>query len=46
MPYLLRIEGGTGGGQSLDFFDYDEPVTITAPEGAIDVAKLKAAATH
>lgn len=36
----LRIaKSGTGGGQ-VDFSDYDQPVSVTAPAGAIDISQL------
>lgn len=36
----LRIEKtGTGGGQ-VDFTDYDDPVSVSAPSGAVDLSQL------
>jgi hypothetical protein len=44
-PYPLRIEPSAASGEtgSVDFLDYDEPVTLKAPPASlvIDIAKLK-----
>jgi hypothetical protein len=42
-PYPLRVTPsvsrlGTGG---VDFLDYDAPVAITAPAGALDFSKMQ-----
>lgn len=41
-PYPIQISkaGGTGG--KVTFDEWDAPITITAPSGAIDINKLKA----
>jgi hypothetical protein len=42
MPYPLRIEPKPGSGDTgyVDFFDYGQPLTITAPEGAVALTEL------
>jgi hypothetical protein len=40
-PYPIRLTGSAPGGRAqLDFSQFDQPVTVTAPASSIDITKL------
>jgi hypothetical protein len=42
-PYPVEITKGGSGGGKITFDRWDEPVTLSAPANAIDVAQLQSA---
>ncbi len=40
--YPLELKAGSGNTGTIDFTDWDQPETLTAPKGAIDYSKLTA----
>jgi hypothetical protein len=45
-PYPIQIAKGSGESGKIDFDNWNQPVTITAPANAVDLSELKALAGH
>ena len=45
-PYPVRIAKGGSESGKIDFDNWNKPVTITAPSSSVDLAELKALASH